>query len=70
MITDLGKNVLNTLRKVLVRKIRESERPTQLFKIDQTLALMMPFAIIVKRCYSYYPKHEYITRVIAELQMC
>ena len=53
MITDLGRDILNTLRKVLVQKIRESKRPTQLFKFDQTLALVMSHAIIVKRCYRY-----------------
>ena len=30
MITDLGREILNTLRKVLVQKIRESERPSYL----------------------------------------
>ena len=53
MITDLDRDILNTLTKVLVQKIQESERPTQLSKFDQMLALVMSHAIIVKRRYRY-----------------
>ena len=53
MITDLARGTLNTLTKVLVQKIRESEIPTQLFMFDQMLVLVMYRAIIVKRRYSY-----------------
>ena len=53
MVTDLGRDVLNTLRKVLVQKIQEFERPTQLSMFDQMLALVMFRAIIGKRRYSY-----------------
>ena len=70
MITDLGIIILNTFRKVLVRKIQESKRPTQLSKFDQTLVVVMFYVIIVKRRYSYYPKLEHITSTLAELLMC
>ena len=53
VVTDLGRDRFNTLRKVLAQKIQESERPTQLSMFDQMLALVMSRAIIVKKCYSY-----------------
>ena len=36
MITGQGRDILNTLRKVLVQKIQESEKPTQLSKDAST----------------------------------
>ena len=48
MITDLGRDILNTLRKVLVRKIQESERSTQLSKSGEMLALIISRAIILR----------------------
>ena len=52
MTTDLGRDILNILAKVLVLKIRESERPTQLFKFNQMLALVIPH-VVIKRHYRY-----------------
>ena len=38
----------NTLRKVLVQKIQESERPTQLSMFDQTVVLVMSRAKLLR----------------------
>ena len=53
MITDLSRDILNTLRKVLVRKIAGiSERPkncAQLSKFDQMLALVRGRSRLLER---------------------
>ena len=53
MITDLGRDILETVRKVLVLKIQDSERPTQLSMLEHMLALVMSHVAIAKRHYSH-----------------
>ena len=53
IIIDLSRDIWNTLRMVLVLKIQDSKRPTQLSMLEHTLALVMSHAATPKRHHSY-----------------